>query len=86
MEFEKKTLTAVNIFTGKNIVVTGTLENFTRAEIMQKIEMLGGFARSTVSAKTDYLIVGSKPGSKLNAARKKGVVVLTEDQFLSMVA
>ena len=86
MEFEKKTLTAVNIFTGKNIVVTGTLENFTRAEIMQKIEMLGGFARSSVSAKTDYLIVGSKPGSKLNAARENGVVVLTEAQFLSMVA
>ena len=73
-----------NPFIGRNIVVTGKLENFTRNSINEKIESLGAKAGTTVSGSTDYLICGEKPGSKLAKAQSLGVTVLSEQQFLSM--
>lgn len=89
MIFERKIkpdVAKIGTFAGKTIVVTGTLENFTRQEIEKKIESLGGFTKSSVSSKTDYVIAGNKPGSKLSAAKEKGIPVLSEEQFLSMIA
>ena len=71
-------------FAGKTIVVTGTLENFTRTGINDFIEKLGAKAGSSVSAKTDYLVCGVNAGSKLAKAESLGVKILTEAQFIEM--
>ena len=73
-----------NPFVGRIIVVTGTLENFTRDSINAKIESLGAKAGSSVSKNTDFLICGEKAGSKLGKAQSLGVKVLSEDEFLRM--
>jgi len=70
---------------GKTFVVTGTLENFGRVEIGQKIKDNGGKIASSVSKKTDFVLAGSQPGSKLDKAQKLGVKVINEKQFLEMI-
>ncbi len=75
-----------DLLAGKSIVVTGTLEHYTRDEIKSLIEKLGGRASSSVSKKTDLLVAGEKAGSKLTKAEALGVKVLTEDDFRQMVA
>jgi len=65
-------------FKGKKIVVTGTLTKYTRDEITEKIEALGGDITGSVSSNTDLLIVGEDPGSKLEKAKELGVEVITE--------
>jgi len=66
---------------GKTIVVTGTLESFSRSEAEALIRRLGGDASSSISSKTDYLVAGLKPGSKLAKAKALGVKVLSEEEF-----
>ena len=84
---ERKTIMKNNnVFSGKVIVATGKLMNYTRAEIQAKIVSLGAIAGSSVTKKTDYLIVGEKAGSKLAKAQQLGVKILTESEFESMVA
>jgi DNA ligase (NAD+) len=73
------------LFTGKTIVVTGTLKRYKRDEIEALIVKLGGRASGSVSKKTDFLVAGEEAGSKLEKAQKLGVKVLTEDEFLGMV-
>jgi DNA ligase (NAD+) len=70
---------------GKTIVVTGTLENFTRQQIEQMIRQSGGKTSSSVSKKTDFVLTGREPGSKLDKASKLGVKVIDEKQFLEML-
>lgn len=72
-------------FANKVVVVTGTLQHFTRDTITAKLEELGAKVSGSVSKKTDYLIAGEKAGSKLAKAQQFGVRVLTEDDFISMV-
>ena len=74
-----------NPFTGCTIVATGKLANFTRTGINDRIISLGATAGSSVTRKTNYLICGEKPGSKLAKARELGVTVLTEQEFLDMI-
>jgi DNA ligase (NAD+) len=69
-------------FAGKTVVFTGTLESLGRAEAKQIVEEQGGKVASSVSAKTDYLVVGGKPGSKAKKAQELGVEVLLEPDFL----
>jgi len=71
---------------GKTIVVTGTLEKYSREQIEALIEESGGRAGSSISKKTDYLVAGTEAGSKLAKAEKLGVPVLTEQQFEAMLA
>jgi DNA ligase (NAD+) len=71
---------------GKTFVVTGTLARSSRLEIETRIRQLGGKCTSSVSRKTDYVLAGSDAGSKLDTARKLGVAILTEEEFLQMVA
>ena len=86
-EKENETMDTNNtIFAGKTIVATGKLQNYTRDEIQMKIMSLGAKAASSVSKKTDYLIVGEKAGSKLAKAQQLGVRVLTEQEFEEMLA
>ena len=70
---------------GKTIVVTGTLENFTRQQIEQAIRQAGAKTSSSVSKKTDFVLAGENPGSKLDKARKLGVEVINEKQFLQLI-
>jgi DNA ligase (NAD+) len=69
---------------GKVFVLTGTLPTLSRAEAKQRIENLGGKVSSDVSAKTDYLVAGESPGSKLTRAQSLGVPVLDEAAFLAL--
>ena len=84
---EENTMEATNSrFAGCTIVATGTLENFTREGINAKIFSLGATPGSSVTKKTDYLICGQKAGSKLAKAQKLGIPVLTEQEFMDMIA
>ena len=74
-----------NPFTGCTIAATGKLENFTRDDINSRIISLGATASNSVTHKTDYLICGAKPGSKLVKAKELGITVLTEYEFLKMI-
>lgn len=69
-------------FAGMSIVVTGSLEKFTRPEIEAMIVKLGGRASGSVSKKTSFLVAGAEAGSKLDKAMVLGVEVLTEEAFL----
>lgn len=73
-------------FSGKTVVVTGSLENFTRQQAQQAIKNAGGKASSSVSKKTDFVVAGAEPGSKLDKARELGVAVIDEQQFMEMLS
>ena len=66
---------------GKTLVVTGTLQKYSRDEIEELITRHGGHAASSVSKNTDYLVAGEKAGSKLDKARSLGVKVISEEEF-----
>ena len=70
---------------GKQLVLTGTLENMTRDEAKRKIIEAGGRVTSSVSAKTDYVLTGTDPGSKLTQAQKLGVAILSEKEFQEII-
>ena len=69
---------------GKTFVLTGTLENMAREIAKEKIRKLGGNVSDSVSPKTDYVVVGENPGSKLAQAQKLGVKTINENDFLAM--
>jgi DNA ligase (NAD+) len=70
---------------GKTVVFTGALEKMTREEAKAQAERLGGKAAGSVSKKTDFVVAGPGAGSKLAEAKKHGVKVLTEDEWLKLV-
>lgn len=71
---------------GKTLVLTGSLAGLTRDEAKAKIRELGGKISSSVSKKTDFLVVGEEPGSKLDEAKRLGVRTLSEEEFLKMIS
>ena len=82
---EEKKAVSDSPFNGKTIVVTGTLANFSRMGIEEKIVSLGAKPSGSVSKKTDYLIIGTNPASKMDKAKSLGVPVITEYEFLEMI-
>jgi DNA ligase (NAD+) len=76
---------AVGDLAGKRFVLTGTLDNMTRAEAKARIIAKGGRVLSDVSKETDYLVAGEAPGSKLTNAEKLGVTVIDKAAFVRML-
>jgi DNA ligase (NAD+) len=72
-------------FAGKTVVLTGTLERYTRDEASALILERGGKVTSSVSKKTDYVLAGAEAGSKLAKAESLGVRVLNEEEFMEMI-
>jgi DNA ligase (NAD+) len=85
LEEKKKRITRQSPFTGKTVVLTGTLASYGREEAKSLIEESGGHVASSVSSKTDYVIVGSDAGSKLDKAKKLGVRTLDEEEFIKLL-
>lgn len=81
-ETEVKTDSAFSL---KTVVVTGTLEKYTRNEIKEVLKQLGANVTNSISKKTDYLICGKDAGSKLEKANKLGVKVISEEEFERLV-
>ncbi len=85
-EEEKKSASEVDErFAGKQFVLTGKMEGFTRDEAKELIEARGGRVNSSVSKKTDYVIAGEEAGSKLDKANELGVSVLNEEEFKKLI-
>ena len=74
-----------DLLAGKTIVATGSLTLYTRKEINDLIESLGGKAAGSVSKKTSYVVAGENAGSKLQKAAELGIPVLTEEEFRTMI-
>jgi DNA ligase (NAD+) len=70
---------------GLTFVLTGALARMPRSEVKQHIEAAGGKVTGAVSRKTDYLVAGASPGSKLDKARKLDVAVIDEDALWAMI-
>lgn len=79
------TTNTANPFVGKTVVATGKLQNYTRDGIQMKLLSLGANPVSSVTKKTDYLIVGEKAGSKLTKAQQLGIRTLTEEECEAML-
>ncbi len=73
------------VLAGKTFVLTGELKRFTRDEAKRTIKQLGGSVTASVSQKTDFVVAGSDPGSKYDNAKKLGVKILDEDEFLKLI-
>ncbi|HIX89769.1 MAG TPA: NAD-dependent DNA ligase LigA [Candidatus Agathobaculum pullicola] len=74
-----------DLLAGKTVVATGSLTLYTRKEINDLIESLGGKAAGSVSKKTSYVVAGENAGSKLQKAAELGIPVLTEEEFKNMI-
>lgn len=82
--YEKKEVLE-STFMGKTVVVTGTLENYSRTSIKEKLESLGAKVSGSVSKKTDFVIAGEAAGSKYDKAKSLGVTILSEEEFENMI-
>ena len=74
-----------NLFGRKRVVLTGRLKTLTRSEAKKTLERLGASVSSSISSKTDFLVAGEKPGSKLVKARKLGIEVLDEPRLITLL-
>lgn len=82
INYPVQTTTNHEVFTNKIIVLTGDLENYKRSELTTILEGFGAKVTSSVSSKTDLVIVGQNPGSKFNKAQNLGIKIMYEDELL----
>ena len=85
VRFEERTAAAGTSLEGRKIVVTGSLAGFSREEATRAIQERGGRVTSSVSKNTDYVVVGTDPGSKYDKAVELGVTILDEAQFVALL-
>ena len=85
VKFQKQQIIKESTLSGKKFVVTGSLVQFNRSEIKQKIELHDAQLSSSISKKTDFLIIGENPGSKFEKAKKMNIKIINEKQFLKML-
>lgn len=83
IEIEK--LKSQKLLSDKTFVLTGTLESMSREEAKKKIRDLGGNVSSSVSKKIDFVVVGKDPGSNYDKAKKLGVKIIKEKEFLELL-
>lgn len=76
---------ATGALDGKTFVFTGTIKKYPRSEAVRKVENLGGKVGSNLTKKTDFLVVGEDPGSKVKEAEKLGIAILSEGDFLKLI-
>ena len=81
MNYIDNTVSTDSVFNGKTVVLTGTLDKYSRNEASELLENLGAHVSGSVSSKTDYVIYGSEAGSKLDKARQLNVTTLSEEEF-----
>lgn len=87
VKFDKvEAVKTADFFSGKTFVVTGTLVRYERGAAEALIRGLGGHPSGSVSRKTDYLITGETPGSKIEKAKQLGIKILTEEEFYTQLA
>ena len=83
--YYRKDNVQTSIFTGKSVVITGSLSNYTRKQAQELLEKMGASVNSSVSKQTDYLLCGTEAGSKLDKAQELGVRIINEDEFMDEV-
>jgi DNA ligase (NAD+) len=86
VRLESKNPSGPKPFLGKTFVFTGSLSNISRIDAEKKVRDLGGKASSSVSKKTDYVVIGDDPGSKAEKAKKLGVKTISEAEFRKLVS
>lgn len=74
------------VFSGENVVLTGTLTDFKRSDAQKQIELLGGVCQSSVTSKTTLVIAGDAAGSKLDKAKSLGIKIIGEDEFSKILS
>ena len=84
-KFKKDGKTSKSYLSGQTFVITGTLDNYSRQDVVDMIESNGGSVTTSVSKNTDYLIYGTKPGSKYEKAETLEVVLLNESEFENLI-
>ena len=85
MEYIDNSVSNESVFNGKTVVLTGTLQKYSRNEATALLENLGANVSGSVSKKTDYVIYGTEAGSKLDKANQLGVTTLSEDEFEALL-
>lgn len=85
MEYIDTSVNSDSLFAGKTVVLTGTLEKYSRSEATALLEDRGAHVSGSVSKKTDFVIYGAEAGSKLDKANQLGITTLDETQFESML-
>ena len=84
--FQKVQVQSDNLFSSKVIVITGSLKGIARSQLKEELIRSGARVSGSVSSRTDYLIAGEKPGSKLKKAVDLGIEVIEEDKVLEILA
>jgi DNA ligase (NAD+) len=82
---KKVAATHTSPWTGKSFIITGTLSGYSREEAKEALLRMGAIVHSSLTTKTDYLLVGDKPGSKLEKAKEKGIMVIDEAALIEMI-
>ena len=85
VRYPKKKIQVEGKLKGLTFVFTGEMDNFTREEAKRLVEEKGGRVTSSVSKKTDYVVAGKNPGSKLDKARRYGVKIIGEEEFTKLI-
>lgn len=85
IKYEEDETEEDTIFSGKTVVITGTIEGYSRSQAEAVVKKMGGKTSGSVSKKTDYVIVGKEAGSKAEKAKKLGIEIITAEKFLEII-